>query len=126
MMEAAQSGNGNYIPAPVDLSGIELPNSLAPLVESLAENVHDTWAKGRLDAGWTWGPVRDDAKRHHPCLVPYSDLPESEKAYDRATAISTLKFICKAGYVLVRSDVASSCEKPCEDHTRYPRERRMT
>ena len=60
----------------------------------LAENVHDTWA----DAGWTYGPVRDDAKKQHPCLVPYADLPESEKAYDRATAVSTLKFICKRGY----------------------------
>ena len=37
---------------------------------SLAENVHDTWAKGRMDDGWTYGPVLDDAKKQHPCLVP--------------------------------------------------------
>ena len=54
--------------------------------------------KGRMDDGWTYGPVRDDAKKQHPCLVPYADLPESEKDYDRATAISTLKLICKMGY----------------------------
>ena len=90
-----------YAPSPVDISEIKLPESLTPLIEALAENVHDTWAKGRIDAGWTFGSVRDDAKKRHPCLVPYSELPESEKAYDRDTAISTLKFICKKGYRIV-------------------------
>lgn len=90
-----------YAPSPVDISEIKLPESLTPLIEALAENVHDTWAKGRIDAGWTFGSVRDDAKKQHPCLVPYSELPESEKAYDRDTAISTLKFICKKGYRIV-------------------------
>lgn len=87
-----------YRPCPEDLSGVVLPESLAQLVEALAENVHDTWAKGRLDEGWTYGSVRDDVKKHHPCLVPYNELPESEKEYDRNTAISTLKFIVKQGY----------------------------
>ena len=91
----------NYNPRPLDTSDVTLPESLTPLIEALAENVHDTWAKGRMDEGWTYGPVRDDAKKQHPCLVPYSELPESEKAYDRETAISTLKFICKMGYGIV-------------------------
>ena len=90
-----------YAPSPADVSEIKLPESLTPLIEALAENVHDTWAKGRMDAGWTYGPVRDDAKRQHPCLVPYDKLPESEKTYDRNTAISTLKFVCKKGYRIV-------------------------
>ena len=64
----------------------------------------DTWAKGRMDAGWTNGPVRDDAKKQHPCLVPYGELPESEKAYDRDTAISTLKLIRKMGYGIVNNN----------------------
>ena len=92
-----------YTPHPLDTSDVILPESLAPLIEALAENVHDTWAKGRMDAGWTFGPVRDDAKKQHPCLVPYCELPESEKAYDRDTAISTLKFICKKGYGIVKA-----------------------
>ena len=91
---------GAYCPCPVDLSGVVLPESLTQLVEALAENVHDTWAKGRMDNGWTYGPVRDDAQKHHPCLVPYDKLPESEKEYDRNTAISTLKFICKMRYAI--------------------------
>ena len=90
--------DSGYMPHPLDTSDISLPESLTPLIEALAENVHDTWAKGRMDDGWTYGPVCDDAKKQHPCLVPYADLPESEKAYDRATAISTLKLICKMGY----------------------------
>ncbi|MBQ6140230.1 MAG: Ryanodine receptor Ryr [Kiritimatiellae bacterium] len=89
-------------PQSTDTGDVVLPESLMPLIEALAENVHDTWAKGRIDEGWTYGPVRDDARKQHPCLVPYSDLPESEKAYDRATAISTLKFICKMGYRIGR------------------------
>ena len=88
----------NYNPKPIDLSDVTLDSSLESLVEALADNVHDTWAKGRMDDGWTYGPVRDDAKKHHPCLVPYNELPESEKEYDRNTAISTLKFIVKKGY----------------------------
>ena len=88
----------NYNPKPIDLSDVTLDSSLESLVEALAENVHDTWAKGRMDDGWTYGPVRDDAKKHHPCIVPYNELPESEKEYDRNTAISTLKFIVKKGY----------------------------
>lgn len=89
-----------YVPHPLDTSDVSLPESLAPLIEALAKNVHDTWAKGRMYDGWTYGPVRDDAKKQHPCLVPYCELPESEKAYDRETAVSTLKFICKKGYFI--------------------------
>lgn len=90
----------NYNPNPIDLSDVTLDSSLESLIEALAENVHDTWAKGRMDDGWTYGPVRDDARKHHPCLVPYGELPESEKEYDRNTAISTLKFIAKKGYAI--------------------------
>lgn len=91
-----------YDPRPLDTSSVVLPDSLRPLVEALAENVHETWARGRMDEGWTYGPVRDDEKRQHPCIVPYRDLSESEKAYDRDTAIATLKFICKKGYWIVK------------------------
>ena len=90
--------NTTYDPHPIDVSGIELPQELSALAEALAENVHDTWARARLDSGWTYGPARDDAAKQNPCLVPYGDLPDSEKEYDRATAISTLKLICKMGY----------------------------
>lgn len=92
-----------YNPQPIDVSDVVLPLELEDLIEALAENVHDIWAKGRIDDGWTYGPVRDDARKHHPCLVPYNELPESEKEYDRNTAVSTLKFIVKKGYAIYKS-----------------------
>lgn len=91
-----------YIPHPRDLSSVSIPADLDALVEALAENVHDTWARSRMDAGWTYGPVRDDAKKTNPCLVPYGDLLESEKAYDRDTALATVKFILAEGWKIDR------------------------
>ena len=87
-----------YQPKPVDTSGIELPAELLKLTETVAENVHDVWAAGRIAEGWTFGEKRDDVQKLHPCLVPYSELPESEKEYDRKTALDTLKLITALGY----------------------------
>lgn len=88
----------DYIPKPLDLSAVELPESLNDLVESLSKNVHEVWAAGRLADGWKYGPVRDDAKKEHPCLIPYEELSEEEKRYDRATALGTISFILYKGY----------------------------
>lgn len=88
----------NYIPQPVDTDNITLPKELEPLVEKMAKNVHEVWSQTRIDQGWTYGPERDDANKKHPCLVPYEDLPEEEKVYDRNTSMETLKFILKAGF----------------------------
>ena len=90
--------NKQYIPKPIDTSAIKLPQNLLDLGEQIAKNVHDVWAAGRIKDGWTYGPVRDDANKHHPCLVPYEELPEEEKAYDRNTAQETLRLIMKLGF----------------------------
>ena len=87
-----------YTPNPVNTDNIELPKELLELTEKIAENVHDNWAVGRIKEGWTYGEKRDDAKKTTPCLVPYSDLSESEKEYDRTTALQTLKLIVALGY----------------------------
>ena len=92
-----------YDPRPLDTSSIEIEPSLNALVEALAENVHDTWARGRMDQGWTYGPARDDAAKKHPCLVPYAELPESERDYDRNTAKATIKMILRSGYRIVKA-----------------------
>lgn len=91
-----------YDPHPVEVSDVTLPRELDDLVEALAGNVHDTWARGRLDQGWRWGRERNDTKKENPCLVPYDQLPDVEKEYDRATAISTLKVITKMGFKIVK------------------------
>lgn len=87
-----------YTPSPADTADVKLPDELLPLIEEMAENVHEVWAKNRIADGWSYGPVRDDAAKHHPCLVPYNELPEEEKEYDRATSQETLKLILKLGY----------------------------
>ena len=92
----------NYLPQPVDTSGIQLPEKLSELVEQMAKNVHEVWAQSRMEQGWTWGEERSDALKQHPCLVPYEELPEVEKAYDRDTALGTLKLICKLGFKIVK------------------------
>lgn len=88
----------NYVPKPMDTKDIQLPEELSVLVEQMAKNVHEVWAQSRIEQGWTYGNERSDALKTHPCLVPYEELPEVEKAYDRDTALGTLKLICKLGF----------------------------
>ena len=89
-----------YIPHPIDTSDVELSDDLQELVEKMARNVHENWALGRLNDGWTLGPERNDALKQHPCLVEYDELPESEKDYDRQTAVATIKLIMKLGWTI--------------------------
>lgn len=95
--------NGIYKPQPINTSNIELPSELLELAEKMAENVHDVWAKTRIEQGWTYGSVRDDANKKHPCLIPYDQLPEEEKVYDRNTSIETLKFIIEKGFEITKA-----------------------
>jgi len=92
----------NYQPMPIDTSGVTLPAELVDLTERLAENAHDIWAKQRMAEGWTYGPQRNDAAKNNPDLVPYDELPESEKEYDRKAAMETLKAIVALGYRIAR------------------------
>ena len=87
-----------YQPQPIDTTGVELPKELEKLVEQMSKNVHDVWAETRIAQGWTWGEKRDDNQKKHPCLIPYEDLPEEEKEFDRNTSIGTLKLIVKLGF----------------------------
>ncbi len=92
----------NYIPKPENLDGVQLSDELNGLVEAMAKNVHDVWAQSRMEQGWTYGLERNDQLKHHPCLVAYEDLPDVEKAYDRDTAVGTLKLIQKLGFKITK------------------------
>lgn len=87
-----------YIPNPVDTGVFQLPKELEYLVEEMAKNVHEVWSRTRIEQGWTYGKKRDDALKQHPCLVPYEELPEEEKVYDRNSSVETLKLIMKLGF----------------------------
>ena len=95
-------GNKEYIPRPADTCDVVLTDDLMELAEQMAENVHDVWARTRMEQGWTYGPTRDDVARKHPCLVPYGELPEEEKVYDRSTSQETLRFIIGRGFRIVK------------------------
>lgn len=90
-----------YKPDPKDTGDIVLPPAIMTLAEKMAENTHDVWAKQRMDEGWTYGPERNDREKEHPCLIPYRELPESEKEYDRRASMETLKFILAEGYRII-------------------------
>ena len=91
-----------FEPKPIDTTHVVLPSHVEALTEVLAKNTHENWAAQRVRDGWRHGPMRDDAKKEHPCLVPYEQLPESEKEYDRRTTMETVKAIVALGYRVVR------------------------
>lgn len=87
-----------YDPKPLNTDDVVLSDDLIKLTDKIAENVHDIWARGRLDEGWTYGEEKNSEKMTTPLLIPYDELSESEKEYDRKTAMETLKMIIKLGY----------------------------
>ena len=91
-----------YMPHPIDTKGVELPKELTALAEDIAKNVHEVWSVGRMNDGWTYGEKRNDTEKKHPCLVPYEELSEEEKEYDRNTSIETIKLILKLGFKITR------------------------
>lgn len=91
-----------YQPQPIDTKEVVLPDELLPLVETMAKNVHEVWAQSRISEGWTYGNERNDSGKKHPCLVPYEELSDGEKEYDRNTSVETLKLIMKLGFKITR------------------------
>ena len=87
-----------YNPVPLDNSGVTLSEELKRLIEMLARNNHDLWGKRRMEEGWMWGALKDGTKKETPLLVPYEELPQSEKEYDRSNAVETLRTILALGY----------------------------
>lgn len=96
--------NMNYTPQPISTDDVKLSDDIIKLSEQIAENVHEVWAASRLAEGWTYGTERNDRLKQHPCLVPYNELPEIEKEYDRNTAMQTLRLIKKLGFDIIKKD----------------------
>ncbi len=100
-----------YEPRPLAVEGVQISPDLLELTELLARNAHEVWARQRLADGWRYGPRRDDAKKEHPCLVPYEQLPESEKVYDRNAALETIKLVLALGYRIEKISQSPASEK---------------
>jgi len=97
-----------YEPKPIDTAQIELPKSISLLTERLAESCHDNWAIAKLAQGIT----------DHKDLIPYGELDEPTKDYDRKTAMETLKAIYALGYEIVPARKLPVIRKsPAESHS---------
>lgn len=94
----------NYTPKPIDLSDVNLAEELAELREAIAENAHEIWALKLWERGWRWGSERNDELLQTPDLVPYAELPEGEKEFDRETVMQTIKLLKKLGYDIVKRE----------------------
>ncbi|XP_022619295.1 ryanodine receptor 2-like isoform X4 [Seriola dumerili] len=93
-----------FTPMPVDISKVVLPTQLEDIREKMAENIHELWAMEKIDLGWTHGPVRDESKRHDPCLVEFSKLPEQERNQNLQVAQDTLRTLLALGFHIGLTD----------------------
>lgn len=98
---AIYKGN-DYEPHPIEVSDVVISDELIELCETIAENAHEVWAYNRKHEGWKYGPERNDTNKLHPDMIAYSQLPESEKLYDREMAINTIKLVKKLGWDIVK------------------------
>jgi hypothetical protein len=69
-------------------------------MEELAEAEHERWMAERIGCGWTYAPVRDNAAKHHDCLIPYAQLSEPEKEKDRVTIRELPRMLAQAGFAI--------------------------
>uniref|UniRef100_A0A8C3VGZ6 Ryanodine receptor 3 n=1 Tax=Catharus ustulatus TaxID=91951 RepID=A0A8C3VGZ6_CATUS len=97
----------SFIPCPIDTSQVALPFHLEKIRDKLAENIHELWGMNKIELGWTYGKIRDDNKRHHPCLVEFSKLPETEKNYNLQMSTETLKTLLALGCHIVHAHPAA-------------------
>lgn len=92
----------NYKPNPIDTTNVVLDENILELAEMLAKNTHEVWAVGKLKEGWAYGPKIDPELKQHPSLIPYEELSEEQKDYDRNTSIETLKVLIALGFEIIK------------------------
>jgi len=72
-------------------------------VQKLARVEHSRWVSERILQGWSYDPVRDDANKHHPCLVSYDDLSNEDKEKDVDAVRKIPSFIATQSQVIARA-----------------------
>ncbi|XP_072301849.1 ryanodine receptor 3 isoform X1 [Eucyclogobius newberryi] len=90
--------SSGYKPAPLELSDIKLNAGQEFLVDKLAENAHNVWAKDRIKQGWTYGIQQDLKSRRNPRLVPYALLDERTKKSNRDSLREAIRTLVGYGY----------------------------
>uniref|UniRef100_A0A3B5LUF7 Uncharacterized protein n=1 Tax=Xiphophorus couchianus TaxID=32473 RepID=A0A3B5LUF7_9TELE len=96
------TSQASFIPTPVETSQVVMPPHLEKVRDKLAENIHELWGMNKIELGWTYGKIRDDNKRQHPCLVDFCKLPETEKNYNLQMSTETLKTLLALGCRIVQ------------------------
>ncbi|XP_051500982.1 ryanodine receptor 3 [Myxocyprinus asiaticus] len=89
-----------YKPTPLDLSDVKLTPGQEVLVDKLAENAHNVWAKDRIKQGWTYGIQQDLKNRRNPRLVPYALLDERTKKSNRDSLREAIRTLVGYGYYI--------------------------
>lgn len=97
-----RDAEGKYVPNPINVDDVVLPKEVENLTEYIAENAHEEWARGKFKEGWVYGPKRDKEKKQSFDLIPYCELLDSEKEYDRKMAMNTLRVLYKLGYKIIK------------------------
>ncbi|KTG43170.1 hypothetical protein cypCar_00011044 [Cyprinus carpio] len=87
-----------FIPIPVDSSEVEYPPQLEQIRERLAENLHELWLIDKIEQGWTYGLVKDESRKVHPCLVEFSKLPDQERIHNLQSSEDILRYELWNGY----------------------------
>ncbi|GAA6081936.1 ryanodine receptor 1-like isoform X1 [Tachysurus ichikawai] len=100
--------SSGYKPAPLDLSHVKLTPNQNQLVEKLAENGHNVWARDRVRQGWTYSIVQDILNKRNPRLVPYVLLDEKTKKTNRDSVNNAVRTLIGYGYNIEPPDQESS------------------
>lgn len=90
--------SNGYKPAPLDLSHVRLTPAQTTLVDRLAENGHNVWARDRVAQGWSYSAVQDIPARRNPRLVPYRLLDEATKRSNRDSLCQAVRTLLGYGY----------------------------
>ncbi|KAK5965079.1 hypothetical protein GCK32_008746 [Trichostrongylus colubriformis] len=106
-----QQSNG-YKPQPLDTREIVLPEEMNPLIEALARNTHNVWAKEKIKRGWTFGLSEfvDATQKRSPHLVPYEEVDNRIKEANRESAAENLRALQLFGIFI---------EPPAHEHDEY-------
>jgi hypothetical protein len=94
----------------------------ADLIEQLSDKVHQGWEAEKIKQGFAdhvivsgcFPPYRDchrcdlPTAKHHTDMLPYADLPEHVKEYDRATVRAVLGALDELGHRIVPASSENS------------------
>jgi hypothetical protein len=93
-----------YKPEPIDTSKVALSSDIRVLSELLSQNVHEVWSTRKLREGYAYGAKDDTTAKTHHNLVPYEQLSPEDQAYDRDTALETIKVLITLGFTIEKKD----------------------